>query len=104
VLAKYISEDELQRLDKTLDPEWRAVGERAERLLADGVPPNSARARQLAREWQALLDRMVRHDARLRARLLAAYETEPLLQAGTVLAPEVWDYVWRAAALDPHAT
>ena len=104
VLAKYISADQLQRLDKTLDPEWRALGQRAERLMADGVPPDSAAARQLAREWQALLDRMVRHDASLRARLLAAYENEPLLRAGTVFAPEVWRYVWQAAALDPHAT
>jgi hypothetical protein len=72
--------------------------------MADGAPPHSAGARQLAREWQALLDRMVRHDATLRAKLLAAYENEPLLQAGTVFAPEVWRYVWQAAALDPHAT
>jgi DNA-binding transcriptional MerR regulator len=104
VVAKYISADELQRLDKTLDPEWRVLSERAERLMADGVPPDSAGARQLAREWQALLDRMARHDATLRARLLAAYENEPLLQAGTVFTPEVRRYVWRAAALDPHAT
>ncbi len=104
VLARYISAEQLQRLDKTLDPEWRALGERAERLMADGVPPSAAGARQLAREWQALMDRMVRQDASLRARLRAAYENEPLLQAGTVFTPEAWRYVWRAADLDPDAT
>jgi hypothetical protein len=104
VLARYISADELQRLDKTLDPEWRALAERAERLMADGVPPESAGARQLAHEWQALLDRMVRHDAALRGRLVAAYENEPLLQAGTAFTPEVRRYVAQAAALDPDAT
>lgn len=104
VLARYISADELQQLDKTLDPEWRALAERAERLIADGVTPDSAQARQLARDWQALLDRMARHDAALRAKLLAAYENEPLLQAGTAFTPEVRRYVWRAAALDPDAT
>ncbi len=52
------------------------------------IDPAAAFARQLAREWQALLDRMVRHDATLRARLLAAYENEPLLQAGTGFTPE----------------
>jgi MerR family transcriptional regulator, thiopeptide resistance regulator len=98
VIAKYINADELQRLDKTLDPEWRELGERAERMMTNGVPPHSAEARQLAREWQALLDRMVRHDATLRARLLAAYENEPLLQAGTVFTPEVRRYIGRAAA------
>jgi len=104
VIARHIGLDGVQRLDKTLDPEWRALGERIERSMADGVPARSAAARQLAREWQALLDRMVRHDAALRARLIAAYETEPLLRAGTVFTPEVRDYVQQAAALDPHAT
>ena len=103
-LAKYISSDELQHLDKTLEPEWRALSERAERLMGDGAPPHSASARQLAGEWHALLDRVVRHDATLRERLLAAYENEPLLQAGAVFTPEVRRYVRRAAALDPHAT
>ena len=103
-VAKYLSADELQRLDKTLDPEWRALGERAKRLMADGVPPNSAGARQLAREWHALLDRIARHDAALREKLLAAYENEPLLQAGTAFTPAVQRYVWQAATLDPHAT
>ena len=104
VLAKYIGADGLQRLDTTLDPQWRALGARAERLMADGVPPQSEQARQLAREWQALLDRMARHDATLRARLLAAYENEPLIRAGTVFTLEIWRYVRHAAALDPHAT
>jgi len=98
VLAKYISEDEWQRLDKTLDPDWRALSERVERLMANGVPPHSAQARQLAHEWQALLDRMVRHDATLRARLLAAYENEPLIQAGQVFTLETLRYMERAAA------
>jgi MerR family transcriptional regulator, thiopeptide resistance regulator len=99
VLAKYISADELERLDKTLDPEWRALAGRAERLMADGVPPHSAAARELARDWQALMDRMVGHDAALRAKLLAAYENEPLLQAGVVFTPEVRRYVQQAASV-----
>lgn len=97
-LARHLSADDVQRLDPTLDPEWRALAERAERLMADGAPAHSAAARQLAREWQALLDRMARHDASLRARLLAAYENEPLLRAGTVFTPAVEQYVRRAAA------
>jgi DNA-binding transcriptional MerR regulator len=104
VLARYISADQLLRLDTTLDPHWRALGERAQRLIADGVPPQDGQARELARDWHALLDRMVRHDATLRARLLAAYENEPLIQAGAVFTLEAMRYVERAAALDPHAT
>ena len=96
-LAKYISADELQQLDKTMDPEWRAFNERAERLIGDGVPPHGASARQLARDWQSLVDRLVRYDGALGERLLAAYENEPLLRAGAAFAPEVLHYVRQAA-------
>ena len=104
VLAKYISAEQFERLDKTLDPQWRTLGEHVERLMAQGAPPHSAQARQLARQWRALLDRMTRHDAALGARLLAAYENEPLIRAGVVLTPQVWRYLDQAAALDPDVT
>jgi MerR family transcriptional regulator, thiopeptide resistance regulator len=104
VLSRYITEGELQRLDNTLDPEWRALAERAERLMADGAAPDSAEARQLAREWKTLQNRMVRDDAALRARLLAAYQNEPLIRAGTVVTPQAWRYLEQAAALDTDAT
>jgi len=93
LLAKYLSADELQRIDFTLDQEWRALGERAERLVAARVPPDSADARQLGHEWLALLDRMVRHDVGLRARLIAAYDKEPLLRASSAFSPEALHYM-----------
>jgi MerR family transcriptional regulator, thiopeptide resistance regulator len=96
-LAKYITADELLRLDKTLEPEWRALGERAERLIGEGAPPHCASARQLASDWQNLVDRLVRHDSALRERMLAAYDNEPLIQAGAVFTPEVRHYVRQAA-------
>lgn len=51
---------------------------------------------------------MVRDDAGLAAKLFAAYEREPLLQAGMDLTPEMRRYleqaaVEQAAALDPDA-
>ncbi len=96
-LAKYISADEFQRLDKTLGPQWRGLSERAERLMADGLPPQAPAARQLAAEWRGLLDRMARHDAALREKLVAAFENEPLLQAGADDTPEVRHYLRQAA-------
>lgn len=96
-LARYITADELQRLDKTLEPEWRALAERAERLIGDGAPPHGASARRLARDWQNLVDRWVRHDSDLRERLLAAYDNEPLIRAGAVFTPEVRRYVQQAS-------
>ncbi len=96
-LARYISADELAQLDKTLEPEWRVLCERAERLIGEGEPPHCASARQLATDWHHLLNRMVRHDSALRERMLAAYENEPLLQAGAVFTPAVRQYVRQAA-------
>jgi len=96
-LAKYVSADELQRLDKTLEPEWRALSERAERLIGEGAPSHGESARQLARDWHDLLDRMARHDADLRERLESAYENEPLVQAGMAFTPEARRYVLQAA-------
>jgi MerR family transcriptional regulator, thiopeptide resistance regulator len=95
-LAKYLSADDLQQLDKTLEPEWCALGERAERLIGDGAPPHCASARLLASDWQNLVDYMVRYDGALRERLLAAYDNEPLIRAGAVFTPEVRHYVWQA--------
>lgn len=98
-LTKYLSAEDLQRLDKTLAPEWRALGERAERLIRKGAPLHGASARRLASDWQNLLDRWVRHDGALLARLLAAYDNEPLIRAGAAFTPEAWHCV-RQAALD----
>ncbi len=97
VLAKYVSADQLQRLDKTLEPQWQALSERAERLIGEGVSPQAADARRLASDWHQLVDRLVRHDSALRERMLAAYENEPLIQAGMVFSPRVRDYVRQAS-------
>ncbi len=93
LLAKHLGSDGLLRIDFTLDPAWRALGERAEGLMTACVPPDSADARRLGREWLALLDRIVRHDAGLRARLLAAYEKEPLLRASSAFSPQALHYM-----------
>lgn len=96
ILAKYLSPEQQQLLHKTR-PAWRALLARGERLMADGVPPQAPAARALAREWQALLDRTAGHDAAVGERLLAAYENEPLLQAGMAFTPALRHYVKQAA-------
>ena len=92
-LGRHLTAEELQRLDKTLQPEWTALIARAARLVEEGVPPQAPAARRLSRAWQRLLDRVVRHDAALREKLLTAFEREPLLQAGAEAPPEVWRYL-----------
>lgn len=96
VLARYVSPEQQQRLASNR-PQWRALLERAERLMADGVPPQAEAARELARDWQALMDRTAGHDAALGDRLVAAYENEPLLQAGMAFTPALRSYVRQAA-------
>ena len=96
VLAQYISPEEQQRVKKTR-PQWRALLERAERLMADGVPPHAPAARELALDWRALMDRTVGRDAALGERLLALYENEPLLQAGMAFTPALRHYIQQSA-------
>jgi MerR family transcriptional regulator, thiopeptide resistance regulator len=96
VLAKYASPQQLQRLQKTR-PQWRALLQRAQRLMDAGVLPRAHAARELARDWQALMDHTVGRDAAFGERLLAAYENEPLLQAGLALTPALRNYVKQAA-------
>lgn len=96
VLAKYASPEQQQRIHK-IRPEWRALLARAERLMADGVPPHAPAARELARDWQSLMDLTVGRDTALAERLIAAYENEPLLQAGMAFTPALRNYVKQAA-------
>ncbi|MBL0150235.1 MAG: MerR family transcriptional regulator [Ideonella sp.] len=96
VLARYVSPEQQQRLASNR-PQWRALLERAERLMADGVPPQAEAARELARDWQALMDRTAGNDAALGDRLVAAYENEPLLQAGMAFTPALRKYIRQAA-------
>ena len=102
VSARYV-EPEQQRRQIEARPEWRALVQRGHGLMADGIPHHAAAARALARDWRALLDRTFGDDAALRERVLAAYEREPLLQAGIPFTPALRSYIEQASGLDPHA-
>lgn len=96
VVARYLSPEQQQRLSGTrLD--WHALVQRGQRLLADGVPPEAPAARALARDWEALWDRTTGDDIALRDCLIAAYENEPLLQAGMPLTPALRRYIEQAS-------
>lgn len=104
-LEKYLTAEEINRIDKTLEQEWRAIDAAAEELMRIEVPPHTPPAQVLARQWNELFDRLVRNDAALRAKLVAAYAKEPLLQAGAIMGPKVRRYLLQATeTLDPHAT
>ncbi|HEX5685581.1 MAG TPA: MerR family transcriptional regulator [Ideonella sp.] len=104
-LGKYLSADDIERLDKSLQFEWRALAERVNALIQAGTPPEDAAAEPVVDEWRRLLARATRNDEALRARLVHAYANEPLLRAGEVLPPGVRAYIQAAEAallLDPH--
>jgi MerR family transcriptional regulator, thiopeptide resistance regulator len=97
VLARHISPEEQQRLSQTR-LEWRELVQRGHRLMSDGVPAGTAKARKLRRDWQALKTRTVGDDTAFWDRLIAAYENEPLLHAGMPVTPELRRYVEQAIA------
>jgi DNA-binding transcriptional MerR regulator len=107
---KYLTPEEIGRLDKTLGPEWKQLAHEVRELLRQGTPPDSPEARALAGRWDQLFDRMVRHDPVLRAKLITAHQNEPVIQQSAPLGPEERGFIMRAmetlrsTRLDPHAT
>ena len=85
VLCKYLTIEEIRRFRHVPDADWKALADRLRALMDGGASPDSAPAQAMLRQWLALLDRMVNGDAHVRARLLLAQASEPLLQAGSML-------------------
>ena len=106
-LGKYLSADDMDRLDKSMQSDWRALTEQVHALMRAGIPPEDPAAQPVVDEWRRLLARLTRNDPALCARLMTAHANEPLLRAGAVLPNDVREYIYRAveasAALDPHA-
>ncbi|WP_374568352.1 MerR family transcriptional regulator [Ideonella sp.] len=106
-LRKYLSADDIERLDKSLQADWAALAAQVDALRRAGTPPDDLAAQPVVHAWRRLLARLTRNDAALSARLMQAHANEPLLRAGAVLPPEVREYIHQAlaagAALEPHA-
>lgn len=101
LLAKYLTLHEIRSIGPVPRGDWEALEARVGALMESGVPPASPQGRAAAQDWSALVDRLARNDPALRSRLLAAWEAEPLLRAGSALSPPVRAYVreaWRAGA------
>ncbi|OOG42936.1 MerR family transcriptional regulator [Polaromonas sp. A23] len=99
VLGKYLEEDELKRLGKVSEDEWKHISESARSLIQQGTSAHSPEAQKLARQWNALMDRLTDHDNTLRAKLMAAHAAEPLLRAAAVLDTETRDFLRKALTL-----
>lgn len=113
-LHRHLTPQDIARLDKTMDPQCRQYAAELQVLMDEGLRPDSPKAREMAQRWHELMHRMVRGDADLQARLVKAFDTEPLLHAGSVLSDrhrefmrQTMDCMQQAPktekGLDPHA-
>jgi DNA-binding transcriptional MerR regulator len=98
LLCKYLTLEEIRRVRFVPDGDWQEIGMQVNKLIADEVSPESGAARALARQWLALMDRAAGHDPGVAAKVLKAYASEPLLQAGSVLPAPVRAYLRQCMA------
>jgi DNA-binding transcriptional MerR regulator len=97
-LLRHLSTDDLGRLGKPPENEWRRLGDELSALQARGASPEDDAVQAIARAWAQLFDAFTGHDPALAARLMKAMGAEPVLQAAAVIAPPVRDYLLRAMA------
>ncbi|WP_080413388.1 MerR family transcriptional regulator [Burkholderia ubonensis] len=93
---RHLTEDDIQRLDKTLSAEWITLGADVGRAIACGADNGDASA--LASRWHSLLERTTHGDVALRGKLLRALLDEPILQAGHPMGPDVLAWLQRQEA------
>lgn len=102
LMRKYLTQEEIERTRPVPEAAWQEVQDEGARLMAAGAEAGSPEARALARRWLAVLDQLCGEDPTLRTKMLQAHAAEPLLAAGSALAPDV--RAWLTKSLDPHAT
>jgi hypothetical protein len=98
-LLRHLSTDDLGRLSRPPEEEWRRLGSELAALQALGAPPEDDAVQAIAQTWAQLFDAFTGHDPALAARLMKAMGAEPVLQAAAVIAPPVRDYLLRAMAV-----
>jgi len=97
-LRRHLTDDDMQRLDKTLSAEWITLGADVKRAIAcDADTDDDA---SLVSRWHSLLERTTRGDVALRSKLLQALSDEPMLQAGHPMGPDVLAWLRRQEAVN----
>lgn len=98
---KYFSPEELKALPfYSASPEdkqeWKAMVEEAHTLITQGVPPEDARAQDLATRWMLRLERDTAAHPVLFAKLNTMHANERGLQEQSGITPATIDYIVRA--------
>ncbi|MGZ3238798.1 MAG: MerR family transcriptional regulator [Burkholderiaceae bacterium] len=96
VYQKYLSIEEIKRLNKNMDAKWADLEKATKKVLVQELPAESEAAQQLVAQWSSLIDETTDHDPVIREKLLNAIRSEPLIQAGAHLSVEVRDFIRRA--------
>ena len=120
VLQRHLTRAEMAQIGFVPLAHWQALENEVTALLARGEAPDSPAALAAVAHWSRLMDQLCGHCPALRAKLLHAWTTEPLLQSSALLSLEVRAFIGHAAALpspappqpqpptlmalDPHAT
>jgi DNA-binding transcriptional MerR regulator len=103
-LLRHLDTEDLARLGKPPEDEWRRLGAELAALQAGGARPDDPAAQAIAQSWLRLFEAFTDHDPALAARLSAAIAAEPVLQAAAVVGPAVRGYLLQAiAALPPKS-
>lgn len=98
VLLKYLTLDEMKRLHKGLEDRWAALEKAARKAIKQKLALGSAQVHQLVDQWNGLMDDLTDHDPTIKKKFITALESEPFLQLGSPLSPEVRSLVRRAGA------
>jgi DNA-binding transcriptional MerR regulator len=105
LLLRHFTVAELSKFRYVPEPDWRAVDDAGARLVAAGTPQDDPRAGEVARQYLALLTRLVGGDTALLRKMVAVGNNEALLKSGSPLDARVRTYLLDAMkGLDPHAT
>ncbi|WCM90261.1 MerR family transcriptional regulator [Acidovorax sp. NCPPB 3576] len=93
LLLKYMDRDDLRQLGHVHHTQWQQLEQEVQQLVDQRVPPAHPRARAAATHWDALFGTLCCNDAGLRAKLMRASASEPLLRAGSPLSEPVRNYL-----------
>lgn len=96
-LQHYFSNEELMSL-REQTPAWASLEKKILAAIKNQLPPTDAKALNLLKIWNALVDSTVNHDPKLRNKLINAYRENELLRASSVLSAPAHQYIQTVAA------
>ncbi len=101
-MTRHMTMAELRTLRTAPEDLRQRVTELAHVLHAENAAPDSAAARTLIEQWQALMEAISGHNPELLHKMVKAYRLEPLLQGTTIFDTITMDYIQKALIAQRH--